>query len=116
MKAGRSSATAQQMALSRAIETRKPVGERICCDPLAQRFLEAKYRTLLLGRPLRNAVESLIERRFAGHHYYVIARTRYFDNYFHEVARAGVRQIVILAPGLDSRAYRLPWADNTVIF
>jgi methyltransferase (TIGR00027 family) len=27
-----------------------------------------------------------------------------------------VRQVVILAAGLDSRAYRLPWPDGTVIF
>jgi hypothetical protein len=36
------------MALSRAmIETRKPAAERICCDPLAERFLGPKYRMLL---------------------------------------------------------------------
>ncbi len=44
------------------------------------------------------------------------ARTRYFDKYFGRVAAAGVRQIVILAAGLDSRAYRLSWADGTTIF
>jgi methyltransferase (TIGR00027 family) len=37
------------------------------------------------------------------------ARTKYFDAYFNEAAEAGVRQVVILAAGLDSRAYRLPW-------
>src|SRR6516225_10229567 len=93
MKAGRSSATAQQMALSRAIETRKPAGERICCDRLAERFLGAKYRMLLLSRPLRNAVESLIEQRFAGHHYYVIARTRYFDDVLQERLAGGAQQV-----------------------
>src|SRR5277367_1709974 len=54
MKATRSSTTAEQMALSRAIETRKPAGERICCDPLAERFLGPKYRMLLWGRPFRD--------------------------------------------------------------
>jgi methyltransferase (TIGR00027 family) len=44
------------------------------------------------------------------------ARTRYFDAYFHEAANAGVRQIVMLAAGLDSRAYRLEWPSGTTIF
>ncbi|MGA8328610.1 MAG: SAM-dependent methyltransferase [Mycobacterium sp.] len=106
MKAARSSTTAEQMALSRAIETRKPAAERICDDPLAERFLGAKYRTLLWGRPLRNAVEKLIEQRFAGHHYYVIARTRYFDDFLRQRLAAGAEQLVILGAGYDSRPYR----------
>ena len=44
------------------------------------------------------------------------ARTRYFDGYFRRAADAGVRQVVILAAGLDSRAYRLPWRDGTTVF
>ena len=106
MKATRSSTTAEQMALSRAIETRKPAAERICGDPLAERFLGAKYRMLLWGRPLRNAVETLIEQRFAGHHYYVIARTRYFDDFLQQRLAGGAEQLVILGAGFDSRPYR----------
>jgi len=44
------------------------------------------------------------------------ARTRYFDEYFRRAAAAGVRQVVILAAGLDSRAYRLDWPAATTIF
>lgn len=43
-------------------------------------------------------------------------RTRFFDDFFLAAADAGVRQAVILASGLDSRAYRLPWPDGTVVF
>jgi methyltransferase (TIGR00027 family) len=43
------------------------------------------------------------------------ARTRYFDAFFADAARAGIRQAVILASGLDARAHRLNWpADMTV--
>jgi methyltransferase (TIGR00027 family) len=94
------------MALSRAIEMRKPADERICCDPLAERFLGAKYRMLLWGRPLRDVVERLIEQRFPGHHYYVIARTRYFDDLLQQRLAAGAEQLVILGAGYDSRPYR----------
>src|ERR1700726_5342168 len=37
------------------------------------------------------------------------ARTRYFDSFFLDATRAGIRQAVILASGLDARAYRLAW-------
>ncbi len=43
-------------------------------------------------------------------------RTRYFDAFFLDAAKAGVRQAVILASGLDTRAYRLPWPAGTVLY
>jgi methyltransferase (TIGR00027 family) len=43
-------------------------------------------------------------------------RTRFFDDFFLDATDAGVRQAVILASGLDSRAYRLPWPEGTVVF
>ncbi|MET8430021.1 SAM-dependent methyltransferase [Nocardia sp. NPDC004860] len=46
----------------------------------------------------------------------LVARTVYFDEYFAAAARAGIRQIVILAAGLDARAYRLEWPSDTRIF
>ncbi|MDH6244766.1 class I SAM-dependent methyltransferase [Mycobacterium sp. OTB74] len=43
-------------------------------------------------------------------------RTRFFDQVFIDAAAAGVRQAVILAAGLDARAYRLSWPAGTVVF
>lgn len=43
-------------------------------------------------------------------------RTKFFDDYFVDAGESGIRQAVILAAGLDSRAYRLPWADGTVVY
>jgi len=43
-------------------------------------------------------------------------RTRFFDNFFTDASKAGVRQAVILAAGLDTRAYRLPWPSGTVVY
>ncbi len=43
-------------------------------------------------------------------------RTRHFDGLFTDAAAAGVRQAVILASGLDARAYRLPWPDGTTLY
>jgi methyltransferase (TIGR00027 family) len=43
-------------------------------------------------------------------------RTRFFDSFFLDAAQAGVRQSVILASGLDTRAYRLAWPDGSVVY
>jgi methyltransferase (TIGR00027 family) len=44
------------------------------------------------------------------------ARTRFFDAFFADAAAAGIRQAVILASGLDSRAYRLSWPTGTTVY
>jgi methyltransferase (TIGR00027 family) len=43
-------------------------------------------------------------------------RTRFFDDFFLDAAKNGVRQAVILASGLDSRSYRLNWPAGTVVY
>jgi methyltransferase (TIGR00027 family) len=46
----------------------------------------------------------------------IAVRTRFFDDFFLNAARDGVRQSVILAAGLDARAYRLAWPPETVVY
>lgn len=46
----------------------------------------------------------------------IAVRTRFFDDFFLDAARDGVRQAVILAAGLDSRAYRLSWPSGSVVY
>jgi methyltransferase (TIGR00027 family) len=43
-------------------------------------------------------------------------RTKFYDEFFLDATQAGIRQVVILASGLDSRAYRLPWPDGTTVY
>ena len=43
-------------------------------------------------------------------------RTKFYDEFFLDAAKAGITQAVILASGLDSRAYRLPWPAGTVVY
>jgi methyltransferase (TIGR00027 family) len=43
-------------------------------------------------------------------------RTKFFDEFFLDATAAGIRQAVILAAGLDSRAYRLRWPAGTVVY
>jgi methyltransferase (TIGR00027 family) len=107
--------TALFVATARALEAQKP-------DPLAvDRFAEVFCRAVggnsadvLDGK---NPEHPLKTSDFGEHFVnFQGARTRYFDDYFRRAADAGVRQVVILAAGLDSRAYRLPWPDETTIF
>jgi methyltransferase (TIGR00027 family) len=43
-------------------------------------------------------------------------RTRFFDEFFLDATNAGIRQAVILASGLDARAYRLAWPAGTTVY
>jgi methyltransferase (TIGR00027 family) len=47
---------------------------------------------------------------------YQAVRTHFFDEFFSRAVEAGIRQVVILASGLDSRAYRLHWPAGTSVF
>jgi methyltransferase (TIGR00027 family) len=47
---------------------------------------------------------------------YQAVRTHFFDTYFADAVTTGIRQVVILAAGLDSRAYRLDWPAGTTVY
>jgi len=47
---------------------------------------------------------------------YMASRTAFFDTFFLNATQAGIRQVVILAAGLDSRSWRLPWPDGTTVY
>ena len=108
-------ATALLVAAARALEAQKP--DPLAVDSYAEVFCRAvggNAADVLDGKSPDHQLktpdwgENFVN--FQG------ARTRYFDDYFRRAAEAGVRQVVILAAGLDSRAYRLSWPDATTIF
>ena len=47
---------------------------------------------------------------------YAGARTKWFDEFFIAASAGGIQQAVILAAGLDARAWRLPWNDGSVVY
>jgi methyltransferase (TIGR00027 family) len=108
-------ATALFVATARALEAQKP--EPLAVDQYAEVFCRAvggRVADVLDGK----IPDHELKTDDFGQHFvnFQGARTRYFDEYFRRAADAGVRQVVILAAGLDSRAYRLPWPDGTTIF
>jgi methyltransferase (TIGR00027 family) len=107
--------TALFVATARALEAQKP--DPLVIDPFAEVFCRA------VGGDAADVLDGKIPDHQLktpdwGQHFvnFQGARTKYFDTYFRAAADAGVRQVVILAAGLDSRAYRLPWPDQTTIF
>lgn len=107
--------TALFVAASRALEATKPAP--LAADQYAEVFCRAaggEWAELVAGgvpeHPLRSEDFGQYFVSFQG------ARTRYFDTYFGKAIEAGVKQVVILASGLDSRAYRLDWAPGTTVF
>ncbi|MFI5782046.1 class I SAM-dependent methyltransferase [Nocardia sp. NPDC051570] len=102
--------TALGVATFRALETIDP--DPMIHDGYAAWFVEAAGEprfTRLLKDPA--AVGAMARfGRFMG------VRTRFFDEFFAAAWQRGVRQAVILASGLDARAYRLDWPAGTVVF
>ncbi|MFE2998768.1 class I SAM-dependent methyltransferase [Nocardia sp. NPDC059246] len=102
--------TALGVATFRALETIDP--EPMIRDDYAAWFVEAAgepHFTQMLEDPA--SVGNMTRfGRFMG------VRTRFFDEFFAAAWQQGVRQAVILASGLDVRAYRLDWPAGTVVF
>ena len=94
-------------------------------DPFARVFLNAAgdgmwnwFAAPDLPAEIAEA-EPDLKPRMQGMVDYMAARTSFFDRFFlnaTRATRAGLPQVVILAAGLDSRAWRLPWPDGTTVY
>ena len=109
-------ATATAVAARRAMASKGP--DPLIDDPYAEPLVNAvgvdAFIKMMNGEiELTDDDPAFTPRRLAEG---MAVRTRFFDNFFTEAAAAGVRQAVILAAGLDTRAYRLPWPSGTVVF
>jgi methyltransferase (TIGR00027 family) len=99
MKKSQTSTTAKGIAAMRALETERGTAA-ICTDPLARQLTtRSLYR-------VSKWFSGYGERRAPGTQGYIVCRCRCFDDFLIERAAAGIRQVVILGAGLDSRAYR----------
>ncbi len=98
--------TSRWVAALRERESLRP--DRLFDDPYAAALAGDA------GRALAAAVEADLPA-MAGTRGLAV-RTRYLDDMLAAAVAEGVRQIVILAAGMDARAYRLPWPPGTVIY
>ncbi|OIN80843.1 class I SAM-dependent methyltransferase [Mycobacterium malmoense] len=106
-------ATATMVAAQRALST----DEKLIDDPYAAPLVRAVgidvYVRLVNGQiPVGGESEFDPQRMARG----MACRTRFYDQFFLDATRGGIGQTVILASGLDARAYRLPWPAGTVVY
>ena len=109
-------ATALSVAAARAVETASE--NPLIRDPFAYLLVSTA------GQPWERLASSLDwigddEHGRRAHRLavdYQAVRTHFFDSYFADAAAAGIRQVVILAAGLDSRAFRLDWPAGTTVY
>jgi methyltransferase (TIGR00027 family) len=108
-------ATATMVAAARALASREP--NPLIDDPYAAPLVRAVgidfFTKLIDGAVSLGDDDTGAGKLMAD---VMAVRTRFFDDFFLDATRAGVRQSVILASGLDSRAYRLPWPAGTAVF
>ncbi|MBO0885352.1 MAG: class I SAM-dependent methyltransferase [Mycobacterium sp.] len=111
-------ATATGVAVGRALASR-------CADPLINdRFAEPLVRAVGVDFFTRLASGELDPAEVDDNGEWGMqrmrdmmgVRTRFFDDFFIEATNRGIRQAVILASGLDARAYRLPWPAGTTVY
>ncbi|WP_292989013.1 class I SAM-dependent methyltransferase [Mycobacterium sp.] len=112
--------TAVMVAAARAAETDKP--DPLIRDPFAKILVNEAgtgvWEKMLDSDLLDKVAEIDAEAAAIFEHMrgYQAVRTHFFDAHFAGAVEAGIRQVVILASGLDSRAYRLDWPTGTTVY
>jgi methyltransferase (TIGR00027 family) len=108
-------ATATAVAASRALASQNP--DALLNDPWADPLVRAvgiDTFVKLIDGEIGQTDDPLLNRQAMNEQ--ITVRTRYFDAFFEQATGSGIRQAVILASGLDTRAYRLPWPAETVVY
>ena len=110
MHRNQTSLTAAGIAVTRAIESEKPEGERICNDPYARQFVPGwLYALTAFFIKIGYA-----EWRGPGVVEYIVVRDRFIDDVLQDFLKGGLQQLVILGAGYDSRAYRIEGLKDRV--
>lgn len=104
--------TALAVAAGRAVETGRG---GLVTDPYAATFVAAAASPVPLPTSL-DAADPDLRPVWDAMATYMGVRSRFFDEYLGAATAAGVPQVVLLAAGLDTRAYRLRWPPGTVVF
>jgi methyltransferase (TIGR00027 family) len=108
--------TALGAAICRLIEAYQPEATRICTDTLAKELIPPIYHIMLQSASMRNFTVEKTEAVAAGIYGAQVCRTRCIDEAVSRHLAAGMKQLVILGAGLDSRAYRLPGMEKVSVF
>lgn len=109
-------ATATMVAAARAAASKRP--QPVVTDEFAEPLVRAVgldvFTRLATGELDEEDIEKAVG--FPRMVDTFAARARYFDDYFAAAGQSGLRQVVIVASGLDARAYRLRWPAGTTVY
>jgi methyltransferase (TIGR00027 family) len=106
-------ATATMVAAQRALASDAGLIDDPFAAPLVRAVGIDVYTRLVNGEiPVTDDTDFDPARMARG----MAVRTRFYDRFFVDATRSGIRQAVIVAAGLDARAYRLPWPQGTVVY
>jgi methyltransferase (TIGR00027 family) len=108
-------ATATMVAAARALASQED--DRLFDDPFAAPLVRAvgvDFFTRLADGEIPLSTLEGDGPRLMGN--VIAVRTRFFDDFFVDAGKTGIRQAVILASGLDARPYRLPWPQDTTVY
>jgi methyltransferase (TIGR00027 family) len=103
----RVSMSAQATLRWRAIESLRPDDERICYDPVASKLMGPFWSCLSRNKFIRKRLIRQMDNEISGVANWIAARTKYLDDFVRAEIKAGIKQLVILGAGYDTRAYRL---------
>jgi methyltransferase (TIGR00027 family) len=108
--------TALGVAASRAVESSR--ADRLIDDPYAAAFVRAANLPLPLSLVWPDDAAAVSDQDAVVIHgsVYTGLRSRFFDDFLLAAAADGIAQVVIVAAGLDTRAYRLDWPAGLRIF
>ncbi|MGQ4513049.1 SAM-dependent methyltransferase [Streptomyces sp. DW26H14] len=104
-------ATAVGVARVRALETARE--NALFRDPLAQAFATAGGRWPSSPPPHD---DEAARRRALAVSFSIVIRTKFLDDLLKEASQSGVRQVVLLGAGMDTRAFRMDWPEGTRLF
>ncbi|GGT00344.1 SAM-dependent methyltransferase [Nonomuraea spiralis] len=105
--------TALMVAAARAIETHR--SDSLAADPYAEHFVRAAAASVAWPTRPWEVPGGDADPLWGRLGRYFGLRTRVLDDFLLHAAATGVRQVVLLGAGLDTRAYRLPWPAGQVV-
>ena len=106
--------TALWVAALRAIETHQNSGDLVN-DPYSAAFVRAAPWPVVLPTRLDAQLGSS-EVPWESMATFIGVRSKFFDDFCTEASAEGLDQVVLLAAGLDSRAFRLDWPPATTVY
>lgn len=108
--------TALGAAVCRMIEQFHPEKTRLFDDPLVKDLVGAPLRMLLNFKSMRQLTIKETDAIMPGIYGLQICRTRFIDEAVLSALAQGIKQVVILGAGLDTRPYRLPGLEQVHVF